>query len=99
MSDRARAAIRVLAGLAVLCTARPAFADGVPHDSGNAIVVLVFLAVFVVGPIVWLFAWLMWRLWRRALFGKPAASTPRRWVAPPPELPVARAVEDSRPVD
>lgn len=99
MSDRARAAIRVLAGLAVLGSARQAFADGVPHGSGDAIVVLVGLALFVVAPILWLFAWLMWRLWRRALVGKPAAGTPRRWVAPPPELPVARTVKDSRPVD
>jgi hypothetical protein len=97
MSDRARAAIRLLAVLAVLCSARRAFADGVPHHGGDAIVVC--LALFVVAPILGLFAWLMWRLWRRALVGKPAASTPRQWVAPPPELPVARTVKDSRPVD
>lgn len=86
-------AIRLLAIAAVVGTARPAFADGVfNYDPGRVVIGLVCLALVILAPILLLVVWLM-----RTSGRKTVAPTPRRWPDdPPPELPVARTVVDSR---
>ena len=96
VSGRGWAAIRVLIVPAILCSARPAFADGALHyDTGRVVVVLGCLALAVLASIL-VIAWLVRAILRRGT----TPARPRRWPAEPPaELPVARTVVDSRRED
>jgi hypothetical protein len=93
--------------LAVLCSARLAFADGALHyDNGAIAVALVCLALVIVAPIAFSIMWLV-RIIRRGpdrdarrTGAWSAHHAPGRRVDyVQPELPVARTVKDSRPPD